>query len=382
MKLLLVIDHLGLGGAQRQLAELACGLQKRGHKVEVFNYFPHHDFFRARLEASGIAIHDYRKGKGFSFGVLWRLARLIRRGSFDVVVSYLNSPNIYNELARLVATGPKLIVSERCSHHDERSALVGNARRSLHVLSDHVVTNSQTHAEWLRRKWWLSDKTSCIYNGVDLSSLQPTDFVPQERSALRLLAVGRICPQKNILNLINGLEMFYDRNGYAPSVSWAGKPDAGADGESYAGIVSERLARTPAVGERWSWMGEQADMPRLLREHHALIHPSLYEGLPNSVCEALAAGRPVLVSSVGDHPLLVADGERGFLFDPLDPVSIAAAIEKLMALGPKGWISCCRNARQYAEANLDVAKMVGTYEDLFIRLVERRDAGVGRTREI
>jgi glycosyltransferase involved in cell wall biosynthesis len=382
MKLLLVIDHLGLGGAQRQFAELACGLQKRRHSVEVFNYFPHHDFFRARLEASGIAIHDYRKGEGFSFGVLWRLAMLAKRGAFDAVVSYLNSPNVYNELAGLIAAGPRLIVSERCSHHDESSALVGNARRLLHMLSDHVVTNSQTHAEWLRGKWWLKEKTSCIYNGVDLSSLQPLDLVPQERGGLRLLAVGRICPQKNLLNLITGLDLFYRRNGYAPAVSWAGKQDAGADGQSYARRVGELLASTPAIRERWSWLGEQEDMPRLLREHHALIHPSLYEGLPNSVCEALAAGKPVLVSDVGDHPLLVADGQRGFLFDPLDPESIAVAVERLMMLSREGWIRCSRNARQYAEANLDVAGMVGAYEDLFVKLVERRDAGVNRTREI
>jgi len=49
-------------------------------------------------------------------------------------------------------------------------------------------------------------------------------------------------------------------------------------------------------------------------EHDAFVHPSFYEGMPNVVCEALAAGLPVLVSDVCDHPLLVEKGVQGFLF--------------------------------------------------------------------
>jgi hypothetical protein len=55
MKLLLFIDHLGLGGAQRQIVELACGLAQRGHSVELLTYFPQHDFFLHRIQEQGIA---------------------------------------------------------------------------------------------------------------------------------------------------------------------------------------------------------------------------------------------------------------------------------------------------------------------------------------
>jgi len=60
MRLLLVIDHLGLGGAQRQIVELACGLAARGHTVELFTYFPQHEFFLRRVLEEGIAVHSYR----------------------------------------------------------------------------------------------------------------------------------------------------------------------------------------------------------------------------------------------------------------------------------------------------------------------------------
>jgi glycosyltransferase involved in cell wall biosynthesis len=70
--------------------------------------------------------------------------------------------------------------------------------------------------------------------------------------------------------------------------------------------------------------------------------------------------------------LLVAEGKRGFLYDPLDAGSIASAIEKLMGLDTKAWSSFSRNARQYAEANLGIGGMLTAYEDLFMRLVESR----------
>src|ERR1700721_3167368 len=94
MKVLLIVDHFGPGGAQRQIVELACGMKRRGHLVEMFVYFPEHDFFRALIEEHRIIVHECVKGRGFSFGVLAKLISLLRSGRYDVAVSYLSSSNI------------------------------------------------------------------------------------------------------------------------------------------------------------------------------------------------------------------------------------------------------------------------------------------------
>jgi glycosyltransferase involved in cell wall biosynthesis len=372
MKVLLVIDHLGLGGAQGQIVGLACGLAERGHTVEVFNYFPQHDFFLRRVKERGIAVHGYNKGGGFSFGVVSALSSLLRRRKFDVVLSFLNNPNLYAELAIVTSQGSALVVSERCSHHDDRFVFAARARRLLHGVADHVVTNSQTHAAWLRGKWWLRSKVSCVYNGLDLNVLSPVHPRSPERSNLRLLAVGRICPQKNPMNLVAALRHLHDEHGYVPEVSWAGKPDTSPSGRRYAAQLEEMLAGSPAVAARWHWLGEQSDMRSLLRQHDALIHPSLYEGLPNAVCEALAAGLPVLISNVCDHSLLVAEGERGFLFDPSDPLSIAGSIDRAAAMDADSWRALARGAREYAERCLGVDQMVEAYENLFMSLTAQQ----------
>jgi glycosyltransferase involved in cell wall biosynthesis len=288
------------------------------------------------------------------------------------VVSYLSSANIYSELAKLVAGGPKLIVSERTSHHDDKSLTGAYLRRLMHVFSDHVVANSRAQCDWLNKRWWLRGKVSCIYNGLDLALYSCSRTIPESDRDLRLLAIGRIGPEKNAANVIRALALFYEEFGYAPQVNWVGQRDTSNSGQDYCRQVDELLESLPEIRKCWHWLGLQADIPRLLIQHHALIHPSFYEGLPNVVCEALAAGMPVLASNVCDHPLLVADGERGFLFDPREPESIAAAIRKLTQLDVGGWRRLSRNAREYAEKNLGIERMVVAYEDLFARLIQRQ----------
>lgn len=368
MKVLLVIDHFGSGGAQRQIVELACGLKRRGHAVEMFVYFPEHDFFRARLELERIPVHECPKRARGSAGVIIGLTRVMRRGRFDVAASFLNTANLYAELARLAAPRVRLIVSERSSFHDDRSAVRALLRRLLHLLADRVVANSEAQTQWLRRRRWLRRRVACICNGVDLERFRP-EAPPETQTrsgqGLRLLGVGRIGPEKNLHNLIQALARFGKRFGYVPEVAWAGQRDTSRAGQRYCEQLDTLLASLPAVQRRWQWLGLQSDTAELLRGCDALIHPSLYEGMPNAVCEALAAGRPVLASAVCDHPLLVADGRRGFLFDPHSPDSIVTAIANLAELGADARRALGRNAREYAEAALGIERMVDRYQALF-----------------
>jgi glycosyltransferase involved in cell wall biosynthesis len=361
MKILCFIDSFGSGGAQRQMVNLACGLKGRGHEVDVFVYHPD-DFFRPVIQSAGIRVHEVEKGSGFSPRVLLRLVGLLRKERYDGVISFLNTPNVYSELAVTLAPRTRLIVSERTNHQGDGSRLGALARRLLHGAAERVTANSRSHARWLRRYPWLRNKTSTVYNGFTIDST--TDLTPNGIPPLRLLAVGRIGPEKNAIPLIEALHGFHDKHGYVPPVSWAGRQDERPSGVAYRRQVDAILARYPEVQANWHWIGERTDVPELIAEHRALIHPSLYEGLPNVVCEALIAGRPVLVSDVCDHGFLVEEGKRGFLFDPDDPESIMAAIERLAELSSAQWRALSENARSYAEESLSLDRMAAAYEEL------------------
>ena len=361
LKILCVIDHFGSGGAQRQMVHLACGLKARGHQVEMFIYFPVFDFFRQQVDDAGITVHAFNKKGGFSFKLLWRLVKLLKSERYDTVISFLGSPNIYSELACLAYPKTRLIVSERSSHYDDKSKITAFIKRLLHTTAQYIATNNYTHAEWLRQYFWIKNKVVTIYNGIQLGAVE-TLVPPASPSDLKLIVVGRVGPEKNALRLIEALSIFHLRHGYCPTLTWVGKRDTRATGIDYWEKIEMLLNKYPEVKSNWIWMGERKDIFSLYNQHHAVVHPSLYEGLPNVICEALATGRPVLASNVCDHPLLVKNGERGFLFDPYDPRSIADAIEKLSYLTSQNWKSFSENARYYAEENLTMARMVEAYE--------------------
>ncbi len=372
MRILCVIDSFGSGGAQRQMVTLVCGLKQRGHHVSLFIYFPQFSFFRKKVEELAIPVHEFNKGRGFSLGLIGQLIGLIRNNHYDIVISFLDNPNIYAELSSLFSPSTKFIVSERSSHLGEKGVISAVIRCNFHRMANHLVTNSNNHREWLEEKYsWLKGKVTTIYNGLDVGCYSGLPFPLREKKDMKLIAVGRIGVGKNLISLIRALHIFHQTYGWVPSVSWVGRRGTATPmGEEYCQQVDELLNSFPEVKKCWKWLGERSDVPTLLQEHHALIHPSFYEGLPNVICEALAAGRPVLVSNVCDHPLLVSDGERGFLFDPNNPESIADAINKMTNLNWEEWLNFSRNAKEYAEANLGIDKMVTAYEALFSKLVE------------
>jgi glycosyltransferase involved in cell wall biosynthesis len=366
MRILCVIDHFGSGGAQRQMVNLACGLKAKSHHVEMFIYHPGQSFFRSAIDLAGIPVHEMKKGQGFSLKVLWNLMRLLRRGRYDAVISFLDAPNIYVELASIAARPTKVIVSERSSGLAEKKRFVGFMRRVLHSLADAVVANSYSHAAWLTRYPWLTRKVKAIYNGYSLEPEPEAVAEDVQIPELNLLVIGRVGPEKNGIRLVEALDIFHRRHGYVPKISWAGKEDQSTSGAIYCRSIYTLLDQHAAVKANWTWLGERRDIPALLKDHRALMHPSLYEGLPNVVCEALIAGRPVLASNVCDHATLVKHRQRGFLFDPLDPKSIADSIECLDELCDAQWRAFSANARSFAVKSLNIDRMVREYETLLM----------------
>lgn len=368
LKVLCVFDHFGSGGAQRQMVNLALGLKDRGHVVHMFAYYPAYRFFRPLVEGARIPIFEYRGKPGwwFRFGVLKALVGIRRAEKYDAVVAFLNAPSVYAELTQILNARCTLVVSERSSRLNDRSRAGSIVRRLLHLAATRVVTNSNAHRAWLVDNHpWLRAKTTVISNGLDLSLFTRRASAPARARDLRFIAVGRISKEKNLLTFIEGLRMFGDSHGWVPTVHWVGRREESTrEGLAFCAEVDRRLVESPLVGQSWSWLGERNDIPALLAEYHALIHPSLYEGFPNAICESLAAGLPVLASDVCDNSRLVPDGERGFLFDPKSAEGIANAVKRLTALPPMEWQRMSGSARMFAEEDLSADQMAARYERL------------------
>jgi glycosyltransferase involved in cell wall biosynthesis len=367
MRLLLVIDSLGSGGAQRQMVTLALALAARGHTPVFLVYYPEHEYFADELARAGIEVQHVEKGSRFSLGPALAIRRTLRAEPFDAVLAYLPTPSVYAELATRFLGHPPLVVSERSAFEEDPPRRSFRLRGQLHRLATLVVTNSHHHREAMARHFpWLATRLRTIWNGVDAERFAPLPVSARRDDAL--LAVGSIRPWKNARGLAEALIVLQERGVAVPRVRWVGKLEPHEASRRERDTVNSRLAAA-GLADRWEWVGEHEDVPALLRAHAALVHPSLLEGLPNAVCEALASGLPVLAGAVGDQPRLVEDGTTGLLFDPADPSSIADAIQRFGRFDGAARAAMSAAARRFAEERLSVSRVCDEYETLLRPLV-------------
>lgn len=365
MKLLVVIDTFASGGAQRLKANLAKELTRLGHQVDIFNYDSHNQFYSDEFNSSGINIYTADKNNaGFSFDVVWQLRDLVKNNSYDGVISSMHAPSIYAALAALGIKRSKLIVCEESSSN----APVPFIRKLLFYISaltaHAVVTNSYNETKLLGRLPGLSKKITTIWNGYQIQPIKNA-IVRSNYSLSKLLVVGRIAYPKNGLNLLKGLSVFLSRNGWAPEILWAGRKEIDQRSLIMQNEMEQYLSSNPDIASRVTMLGEIKGVDDLYKTSDALIHVSIFEGLPNVICEAMLLGCPVIASNVCDHPIVLGnDEERGLLCEPDSPESIADAIERLEHMTIDKRNKMVLDAREFAEKNFNIERMARNYERL------------------
>jgi glycosyltransferase involved in cell wall biosynthesis len=371
-KLLFVIDSLNSGGAQRQLVNLAVGLTDRGYSVEVFCYAPG-DILAPPLYDKNITIHWLMKRSRFSMDVIFNLRRLFDVHDYELVLSFLSTPNFYSIVAgKLLGTQYlPILISERSSDYPgwvSRSELLV---RRLYKFADHIIFNSNHQRVNLVTQFpAVRDRSSTIYNGYDLNLFVPPMQEPANHP-LKILVVARVSPYKNGLCLIEALRILKEKYALTLTVDWIGQRIRTGDHLAYLQEMDHRLQEY-GLETQWCWLDQRSDIVEQLHEHDVLVHPSFVEGLPNVVCEALACGRPVIVSNTLEHPILVQDGQSGYLFDWRDPSDLASKIRLFSTLSPEQRSSMGKKGREFAEARLSMKRYVDEFEHLFRRLLDRK----------
>lgn len=348
------------------MVNLATGLKLRGYDIDFFVYYPDKNHFKDQLTQLLIPIYSTAKKDKLGVNVIAGLRKLVISQKYDVVLSFLDTPNFYSEVASL-GVSSKLIVSERRMYPPGRLSNSLYLLQQSHRLADHITVNSHHQRERMLREFpWMDRKITTIYNGLDLSVFAPsTEAHVVDPANRRLLAIGSISRHKNACNLVRAMNVFKETYGWAPHISWVGTRLISGEGVATYDEAS-RLLQDYGLTQSWEWLGERHDVPALLATHDALIHPSFEEGLPNVVCEALGCGKPVLIGDVCDHSKLVQDGVSGFLFDPGSPNDISAIVAAFYDLNRDQYASMCRAARQYALNNLSLDFFVDNYEKLFL----------------
>jgi glycosyltransferase involved in cell wall biosynthesis len=197
------------------------------------------------------------------------------------------------------------------------SALYLWAERLLRPLTTVTICVAESERRaGLEMRTCEESTTIVIRNGVELPDTEPP---PRRAGPCRIVAVGRLQAPKDALTLVRALAAL-PADAYEVLVVGEGpdRPDV------------EDEVRRLGLDSVVQLAGTRTDVPQLLAASDLFVLSSRSEGLPLSILEAMAAGLPVVATSVGGIPELVVDGETGFLVPPGDPQSLAGAIERLV----------------------------------------------------
>jgi glycosyltransferase involved in cell wall biosynthesis len=348
MNILCFIDNLGSGGAQRQLTTLAVGLKQRGHQVRFLVYHPQ-DHFLPVLQAADIPCQVIAPCPHWKR--LLTIRRILREGWQEVVLAFLEGPCWYAELARIPGQRWGLVAGERLA--DPRiNHGTGRWLRQFHRFADAVVSNSHTNRLMLAAGFpGLTGRLATIYNTVDLHLFHPAPLdlaTPDHSSAApcRIVVAAGYHAKKNMLGVAEAL-LLIKKTPDAPRivVDWYGaiQPNSNAYRQVEQFVVDNDLAQCLRLHP------PTRTIEREYAGATAVGLFSFYEGLPNVVCEAMACGKPIVLSDVCDAGTLVKDGVNGFLCDPASPQSMALALQRLAAASAQNRHRMGAASRQMAE---------------------------------
>lgn len=354
-RIILFIDSLTQGGAQRQIVGLACLLQEKGYCVHVLTYYDF-PFYAPDLDTHKVShqvIEDARK----TIKRIINVRKALKRYAPDIVISYLDTPNMLACIAKMSGTRFKLIVSER--NTTQRLSFKTRIKFWLFRYADAIVPNSYTQAQYVSCHYpKLAQKIHVITNFVDMHLFKKT-ICYKHHQILKIIGVGRMDPQKNIPQLINAVYQIRER-GIMVIVDWYGRKTKYTD--DYVDMVKQYK-----IQEIFKFHDPIHDIADKYYESDLFCLPSLYEGYPNVLCEAMACGLPVICSDVCDNGTIVENEENGFLFNPKDLSSLVSAIIRFYGLSEEKRRSMSKCSRKIAESKFASTGFVQKY----ISLIEK-----------
>lgn len=354
----LLIPTLVQSGAEKQLVLLAMGLPRDEFDVRV-TCLTAGGPYEGQLREADIPVTILGKRLQFDPLAWWRLRKHLHARQPDILHTWLFAANSYGRMAVPRRSSTRVIVSERCV--DSWKSWQLRVDRCLVNRTDCLVGNSQAVVDFYRPLGYPESKLRVIPNGVE---------IPQRPSQVRekflreinipadshvVMAVGRLAPQKRVTDLIWSMQLLRQ-----------------ADPRAYLVIVGdgplrtslEQYAREVEVTSHVRFLGHRSDAASLLHHADVVWLGSEFEGMSNSLMEAMACGRPIVATAIPPNQELIQHGVHGYLVNVGDSAGFAQFSLKLIN-EPELANRFGAAALQKVETELSVSRMVERHIALY-----------------
>ena len=363
-RILQIIPTLDRAGAEKQLTLLANGLVRRGIDVHICA-LTRGGPYEKELRESGLPYTVVGKRWKADPLAFWRLKDHIARLRPDLVHTWLFAAGAYGRVAASAAGVKHLIAGERCVDR-WKSAWQWSVDRRLAARTSRITANTTAVRDYCVAHGLPAERFVVIANGIppappsDISRATLLDELGLPSGVRLLGAIGRLWPQKRLKDLIWTFELVHVLHEDARLIVIGDGP-LRRQLERYAQLVSAR--------ERVMFLGHRDDVWRIMPHLDFVWQASEYEGMSNTILEAMAAGRPVIASDIPGHRDLIVDQQTGYLVPIGDRAEFTRAAHAI--LGDAALAARLGSAgRQRVISQFPVEAMIDRHEQLYSQVLD------------
>ncbi len=373
-KLLFVIDNLEFGGGERVFAQVINGLSPENYEMylasnsgrELYESLTNKDVCSIPLDFS----------KRFNPSLIFKLIRVIKDKKIDIVHGQGGRAEFYARLAARLAGRTKYVstIAMPVEGYD-----VGLLRKSIYFVLDRtveryvdrfIVVSEVLRNTFITKHHIPPEKVVKIYNGIEIDHYDPEgaaslrlkirDGLGVNKDDILLGAVGRMVWQKGFEFLVRCIQHVVEASGEIKVIMV---------GEGPLKKDLEHLCRQLKVEDKIIFAGFRSDIKEILSAVDIVVIPSLLEGFPMLTLEAMAMEKPIVATRIDGITEQMTDDLEGILVPPRDPVTLAAAINRLIE-NKEFAHSLGLAARKRVEKEFAVKKMIDETENVYHSLLD------------
>ena len=322
--ILYLITSTNAGGTEKALWELVRGLDASRFTAHVCS-LKKPGLFGPRMAAAAAGFYslDLPESGGIRAALslvpgCLRLMRLIRTLRPQIIHCFLFRANMYGRLAGKLAGVPVIISSLRVTEERTLPHFIDGLTKSM--VNSYTAVSEAVRQEAIDRAGIDPKKIITIPNGIDSAGLPTAPAISEAAPVFTVALPGRFHRQKGHAVLLEALKLLEGQEPGIQAFLFGEGPDEGA---------LKKMTSALGIEDSVRFMGVVTNGAEAMKNMDAIVMPSLWEGMPNAVLEAMALAKPVIASRIPGMDELVQDGRTGLLFTPGNAAELARALSGL-----------------------------------------------------